>query len=83
MRPSKLKVSSEIFLLFSSTSLMENQMYPQPFQKEWLRLARGFSQIQQLVSLSTSGGLVDYVAGCGLVLRYGSCRCRCHVYWVS
>jgi hypothetical protein len=49
-------------------------MYPQPFQKEWGRLARGFSQVQHLLS-SASGGLVDYVAGCGLVLRYGSCRC--------
>jgi hypothetical protein len=40
-------------------------MYPQPFQKEWVRLARGFSQVQQLLSSSASGEFGDYVAGCG------------------
>jgi hypothetical protein len=46
-------------------------MYPPPFRKEWGRgrLARGFSQVQQFLSSSASGGLVDYVAGCGLVVR--------------
>jgi hypothetical protein len=34
-------------------------MYPPPFRKEWGRgrLARGFSQVQQLLSSSASGGV--------------------------